>query len=377
MSLRIKRQHGRRCDVSQVHLCHEGAARLLGWVAVHRWKATNAAAHGGRNSGQRLTGCSQQRTETKQWGAADGCAAPKQVPFAPPGTLPGGVQFAVQGSPQAAMTGQAESEKAGGLLQNLRARNGHRRPLASLCMLRAPRSCLCTRHPPPSRASPRHRRCRSPPRLRPTLAAAGGGGNHRSMEQRLLMEQAATKALKWLKSILDLEHHSNEELARSLTDSPLKVLAPPAALCFACPRPAAGSHSLRFCRQPRCVWTAAHVATGLGVRCRRPLPRAAGLHKAPSQPPACFPCSPSGSPRPRPSSSTASPRQPCWQAARAATASWSRGAQQRLLCRHLWASLLGSGSGAAALLHASGRAACGECGAAGTACRHCCAPCLP
>ncbi|PRW33059.1 hypothetical protein C2E21_8119 [Chlorella sorokiniana] len=53
-------------------------------------------------------------------------------------------------------------------------------------------------------------------------AAAGGGGNHRTMEQRYLMEQAATKALKWLKSILDLEHHSNEELARSLTDSPLK-----------------------------------------------------------------------------------------------------------------------------------------------------------
>ncbi|KAI7845815.1 hypothetical protein COHA_000726 [Chlorella ohadii] len=51
---------------------------------------------------------------------------------------------------------------------------------------------------------------------------AAGGGNHRTMEQRYLMEQTATKALKWLKSILDLEHHSNEELARSLTDSPLK-----------------------------------------------------------------------------------------------------------------------------------------------------------
>lgn len=54
------------------------------------------------------------------------------------------------------------------------------------------------------------------------------------MEQRLLLEQAATKALKWLKSILDLEHHSNEELARSLTDSPLKVPCPVsgAVLCL-------------------------------------------------------------------------------------------------------------------------------------------------
>ncbi|KAL4448941.1 hypothetical protein ABPG77_007658 [Micractinium sp. CCAP 211/92] len=44
----------------------------------------------------------------------------------------------------------------------------------------------------------------------------------RSFEQRAVLEQTATKGALWLKHILDVEQHSNEELARSLTDSPLK-----------------------------------------------------------------------------------------------------------------------------------------------------------
>lgn len=42
------------------------------------------------------------------------------------------------------------------------------------------------------------------------------------MEQRYALEQASTQAQSWLKHILDVEHHSNEVLARALADSPLK-----------------------------------------------------------------------------------------------------------------------------------------------------------
>lgn len=44
----------------------------------------------------------------------------------------------------------------------------------------------------------------------------------RSLAQRHVVEQAATSGAKWLKKILQAEGHSNEELSRSLTDSPLK-----------------------------------------------------------------------------------------------------------------------------------------------------------
>lgn len=49
------------------------------------------------------------------------------------------------------------------------------------------------------------------------------GPQQRTMAQRHVLEVASTAGLRWLKQILDVEHHSNEELARSLTDSPLKV----------------------------------------------------------------------------------------------------------------------------------------------------------
>ena len=80
------------------------------------------------------------------------------VPFAPPGTLPGGVQFAVQGWPQAAMTGQAESGKGGGLLQKLLVRNRapppfrvalHAQDAAVVLVHAAPASLARLTSPPP------------------------------------------------------------------------------------------------------------------------------------------------------------------------------------------------------------------------------------
>lgn len=154
-----------------------------------------------------------------------------------------------------------------------------------------------------------------------------------------------------------------------------RCLALSAALCFACPRPAAGSHSLRFCRQPRCVWSS--------PCCNRP-----GRLLPPALAPSCRP----------PSSPQPSPRllalQPFW-IAQAQAILFYRFSKTALLagcasgdgilvtrcaaavlCGHRRAGLLGSGSGAVAALHANGLTACGECGAAGTACRNCCAPCL-
>ena len=51
------------------------------------------------------------------------------------------------------------------------------------------------------------------------------GPRTRTMQQRHLLEQAGVRAGNWLKEILEREHHSNEELARSLTDSPIKARA--------------------------------------------------------------------------------------------------------------------------------------------------------
>lgn len=45
---------------------------------------------------------------------------------------------------------------------------------------------------------------------------------HRSMAARGLLEDAAVEGAAWLKIILDQERHSEHDLARSLTDSPLK-----------------------------------------------------------------------------------------------------------------------------------------------------------
>lgn len=118
------------------------------------------------------------------------------------------------------------------------------------------------------------------------------------MQQRHLTEQAATEGAAWLKTILTLEQHSNEELASSLTDSPLKVgeersrrapvsqAAPPPPLPSPVPAP-------RAIRPPR-----SHLSA----------------------------CSPSGWPRPRLFCSAASARLRCWRGGPRGTASSSPGA---------------------------------------------------
>lgn len=44
-----------------------------------------------------------------------------------------------------------------------------------------------------------------------------------SGERRAILQQAASNGILWLKRIVDVEQHPNEELAWALTDSPLKV----------------------------------------------------------------------------------------------------------------------------------------------------------
>lgn len=155
-----------------------------------------------------------------------------------------------------------------------------------------------------------------------------------------MLEQASAKGLKWLKAILDLEHHSNEELARSLTDSPLKVRS-----------------SVGGCWEARLLRMAGHSAAADDVcsqrsshaarRCRRSHPSV-----RPSPPPAApSPRSPFGLPRRRPSCSIDTPRRRCWRDGLAARASWSRGAHQLRLraglapaarvARHAWARMYG------------------------------------
>ncbi|PSC73000.1 p-type h+-atpase isoform C [Micractinium conductrix] len=50
----------------------------------------------------------------------------------------------------------------------------------------------------------------------------GAPQERRTAEQRAILEHAATKGSTWLKRILDVENHTDQELAWSLTDSPLK-----------------------------------------------------------------------------------------------------------------------------------------------------------
>jgi hypothetical protein len=87
--------------------------------------------------------------------------------------------------------------------------------------------------------------------------------NARTIAQRGAAEDAAVEGLLWLKTILELENHSNRELASSLTDSPLKV---------GCRRVAGPSSG-----RQTCAHACRHVAAGCAVRRRaaaahRPIP---------------------------------------------------------------------------------------------------------
>ena len=68
-----------------------------------------------------------------------------------------------------------------------------------------------------------------PPVQQPAEGAMGAPQERRTAEQRAILEHAATKGSTWLKRILDVENHTDQELAWSLTDSPLKVPA-----CWGC-----------------------------------------------------------------------------------------------------------------------------------------------